>query len=223
MSTANSKPVVAVFDFDGTLTWADSFVPFLREAVGPMRFWAGLFWLSPVLAAHAVGLVQNARTKEFFLAHFLGGRTPESLEPVSARFIAGRLAGLLNPEALERLRWHQREGHRVILLSASPELYLNHWARTVGIATMIGTRLELAADKISGRIAGENCHGTEKIARLRGELGELNQFTLHAYGDSRADLPLLNLAEHAYYKPFQTVGKVGNELRALAKFLQALW
>ena len=42
-STEPSKlPVVAVFDFDGTLTQRDSWLPFLQIAVGPWQFWWGL-------------------------------------------------------------------------------------------------------------------------------------------------------------------------------------
>ncbi|MGB3298801.1 MAG: hypothetical protein WBA76_11070, partial [Phormidesmis sp.] len=38
-------PTVAVFDFDGTLTLRDSFLPFLRAIAGRQRYWLGLLKL----------------------------------------------------------------------------------------------------------------------------------------------------------------------------------
>jgi phosphoserine phosphatase len=37
---------------------------------------------------------------------------------------------MLRPEAVGRLHWHQAQGHRTVLLSASPEIYLKPWAET---------------------------------------------------------------------------------------------
>jgi HAD superfamily hydrolase (TIGR01490 family) len=221
--TTSPKPVVAVFDFDGTLTYADSFVPFLRESSGFAKFWSGLLVLSPVTLAHALGLVSNSRAKERFIRHFFAGWTAERLEAAATAFASGsRMANLLNPLAMERLRWHQREGHRVMLLSASPELYLRHWAAAHGIATTVGTRLEMADGRATGRMSGLNCHGAEKVRRLEAELGSLDRLEIHAYGDSRADLHLLDRAQHAHFRSFEGGARLGYRCRALMKFLCGL-
>ncbi|MBM3877015.1 MAG: HAD-IB family hydrolase [Verrucomicrobia bacterium] len=218
-----AKPVVAVFDFDGTITWADSFIPFLREACGFGKFWSGVVVLSPVTVAHLLGLVSNSRAKEVFIRFFLGGWTHEQLEAVAAKFATGpRLANMVNPLAMDRLAWHLREGHRVVLLSASPEFYLRHWAAGQGIATTLGTRLEFAAGQATGRMSGLNCHGREKVSRLEAELGPLDRFEIHAYGDSRADLHLLGKIQHPHFRSFESAAKGSCKLRAMVKFLCAL-
>src|SRR5439155_22049709 len=129
--SSRPRSVVAVFDFDGTLTCADSFLPFLREASGLLGFWWGLTCLTPLLAGVAAGRIPRQEAKEHFLRHYLKGWTPQELDVVAARFVRGRLRRLLRPWAMERVRWHQRQGHRVLLLSASPENYLRPWAGTV--------------------------------------------------------------------------------------------
>ena len=70
MAEPNEKPVVAVFDFDGTITYVDSFLPFLRHIGGFFGFWFGMISLSPVLAMHAAGFIKNWQAKERFLTWF---------------------------------------------------------------------------------------------------------------------------------------------------------
>ena len=53
-SSIAASPTIAVFDFDGTLTYRNSLFPFIRIAVGSPRFLWGLFLLSPVLFAYAI-------------------------------------------------------------------------------------------------------------------------------------------------------------------------
>ncbi len=219
----SAKPVVAVFDFDGTVTYADSFVPFLRDSSGFVKFWFGLLVLSPVTLGHVVGFVSNSRAKERFIRHFFAGWIAERLDAAAKVFASGpRLANLLNPAAMERLAWHQREGHRVILLSASPELYLRHWAGAHGIATTLGTRLEMSEGRATGRLSGLNCHGVEKVRRLEAELGPLDRFEVYAYGDSRADLSLLERVQHAFFRSFEGGSKWAYKFRAIGRFLCGL-
>lgn len=219
-NNTNPRPVVAVFDFDGTLTVADSLLPFLREVSGRRRFWTGMVRLLPALVAGGVGLVTRARVKDQLLDEFLRGRTRTELAPEIERFIAGRLSTLLNPRAMERLRQHQSQQHRVILLSASPEIYLQPWAAKVGIAEVIATRFELNADVFTGRLCGRNCRGAEKVERLQAHLGDLNQHSIHAYGDSPSDRVLLARAEFGYYRAFD--GGVLDRCRAVVQFGKAL-
>jgi HAD superfamily hydrolase (TIGR01490 family) len=195
----SAQKVVAVFDFDGTITCADSLLPFCRQLAGSLpAFAVGLLVCSPILFLFALGVVSNHRAKEVVLRHFLRGRTAADLESTVAEFVSKRLGMLLNGSALERIAWHQANGHQVILLSASPELYLGPWARQHGIFTVLGTQLDLFA----GRILGRNCHGEEKIVRLEAFLGPLHQYDLHVYADSPSDLPLLERATQRYWRPF---------------------
>jgi phosphatidylglycerophosphatase C len=200
MQSAAHK-VVAVFDFDGTITCADSLLPFCRQVAGSFpAFVAGLLVCSPILFLFALGAVSNHRAKEVMLRHFLRGRTAADLESTVAEFVSKKLGVLLNPSALERIAWHQANDHQVILLSASPELYLVPWARQYGISTVLGTRFDLS----TGRILGLNCRGEEKIARLEAVLGPLREYDVHVYADATSDLPLLNRATHRYWRPFDS-------------------
>jgi HAD superfamily hydrolase (TIGR01490 family) len=198
-------PTVAAFDFDGTLTYVDSLLPFLRTVVGTPRFTQRLAQLIPTLLAYKNGRLSNHEAKQRVLAHFLAGQELASLEQIAGRFIQYTLPYLLRRNALQRLSWHQRQNHRCVLVSASLELYLKPWADNMGFMEVLGSRLELTtAGLVTGRLNGKNCYGEEKPRRLAELLGERRYYRLYAYGDSRGDQALLDYADYAYYRRFPT-------------------
>jgi HAD superfamily hydrolase (TIGR01490 family) len=196
---------VAVFDFDGTITRRDSTAAFCRAEFGS-RLPLAILRAAPWLAGYPVGRVGRQRLKEALLTPLLGGRPETEVRARAADWAARRLPGMVRPAALERLRWHQAQGHRVVLASASLELLLEPWARSAGVHDVLATRLEVRDGRLTGRIAGRNCYGPEKVARLRALLGDLRGFELYAYGDSEGDRQLLAAAQHPVYRPFHDEG-----------------
>lgn len=193
---------VAVFDFDGTITRGDSTTAFCRAAF-PERLLPAILRSAPSLAGYALGRVARQRLKESLLTTVLGGREEPEVRALGAAWAARRLPGMVRPPALERLRWHQARGDRVVLASASLELLVEPWARTAGVHDVLASRLEVRDGRLTGRLAGRNCYGPEKVARLTALLGDLDGIDLYAYGDSRGDRELLAAARHAVYRPFR--------------------
>ncbi|MBF0308710.1 MAG: HAD family hydrolase [Magnetococcales bacterium] len=192
---------LALFDFDGTLTKRDSFMDFLRFAVGPGRFVLGALWLSPVLAGYGLGLIANQPAKERVLSHFFRGWAVERFREVARRYALERVPELLREEGLRRVRWHVASGHRVILVSASIEDWLAAWCEREGVE-LLGSRLEVVAGRVTGRLAGANCYGAEKVVRIRAVLDPSAFEQIHAYGDSAGDREMLALAHQPHFKPF---------------------
>jgi HAD superfamily hydrolase (TIGR01490 family) len=195
------KPVVAAFDFDCTLTRRDTLLPFLLHTLGAGAVARHALVLSPTLAAYALGLVNNGVAKERVLVRCLGGKRWDELQQEAEQFALFVLPGLLREEAMQRLDWHKRQGHRCVVISASLELYVRPWAQRAGFDEVIATHLETREDgRITGKLSGENCFGIEKTRRLQALLGARDGYTLYAYGDSRGDRELLSLADYAYYR-----------------------
>jgi len=197
-----TNTTIAAFDFDDTLTYQDTLFPFLRMVVGRWRFWWGLLLLSPILLGYALRLVPNWRAKEAVLTYFLAGLTEKELDRLGHCFTLEKLPKLLRPEAVERLRWHQKMHHQTILISASLEVYLRPWADQMGFDHIIGTQLEVSEGLLTGKIYDQNCYGKEKVARLQTLLGDLSQYCIYAYGDSNGDKELLAAANYSYYRSF---------------------
>ncbi|MGD1914548.1 MAG: HAD-IB family hydrolase [Rivularia sp. (in: cyanobacteria)] len=204
----SKPPAIAVFDFDNTLTKRDSLLPFLRITLGRARFFWGMLLMSSVLTAYALKLIPNWRAKEAVLTHFLSGIKTEKLNRLAENFAVKEIPKLLRSEAVQRLRYHQEQGHYIILVSASLEAYLIPWANIIGIDRVIGTKLETQSNILTGRIQGKNCYGLEKVERLTEVLGDLSQYCIYAYGDSRGDREMLNAATFAYYRKFHDTKEV---------------
>jgi len=207
IAQGSDKPVVAAFDFDGTLTRRDTLLPFLLYVVGPIGFFSKIFYLLPILTAYALGLIRNDAAKIKVLRSFLANSEMSALQQKALRFAELKLPFMLRNKAINRFHWHKQQGHRCIVISASLEIYLRPWASIMGFNDILGSQLELNSDgTISGSLKGENCFGPVKMQRLENLLGLRGGYTLYAYGDSRGDKELLAAADFPFYKSFTEQG-----------------
>lgn len=198
-----AKPVVAAFDFDGTLTRRDTLFPFLLHVAGPFKFSYKIVLLLATLAGYALGLIRNDQAKIKVLRCFLANMEMATLQQYALQFAENILPSQLRSEAMQRLAWHRQQGHRCVVVSASLEIYLRPWASKAGFDDMLGSRLEvLDSGRTTGNLLGENCFGPEKLRRLEALLGARDGYTLYAYGDSRGDKELLSAADYPFYKKF---------------------
>ena len=189
------RRTVAAFDFDGTLTRRDTLLPFLVQLCGPSRVAWALASEAPVLASVALGRGDRDAGKARLLARVLAGLPMAAVQAVVDSYAADVTARRLRPDTVTRLRWHVRNGHDVVVVSASPELYVAPIVRRLGVLTVLATGLEVdAADRLTGRLLGANVRGPEKERRLREHLGS-EPVTLYAYGDSTGDRELLAMAD----------------------------
>ena len=186
---------VAAFDLDGTLTHRDTLLPFLHRAVGRGRTYRALLASSlPLARAAAFGGSHRDAAKVAVLRGVLAGVPLDALAEAAESYADHVVASGLRREVRERVDWHRSEGHELVLVSASPELYVTPIGRRLGFDTVLATRLEVdAAGRLTGLLQGANCRGPEKVMRLREWRGE--GLTLaYAYGDSSGDREMLDLA-----------------------------
>ncbi len=105
--------------------------------------------------------------------------------------------------ALDQIAADRAAGYRVLLATASFHLYVDAIARRLGIDDVLATRLDApdGADHIHARLAGDNCYGAAKFARI-GEWLADNAITredahIRAYSDHVSDHPMLGFADEA--------------------------
>lgn len=196
-------PKVVAFDFDGTLTYGESFLRFLWFVTPWPRFlWICLRSL-PVMVAYGLGRLPNDRAKARILDYSLKGRPLAGLQVQAAAFAREVIPALLRPQAVARLHGHQKQGHVCVLVSATLAIYLRPWAEEMGFDAVLATELEVdAAGRLTGRMATPNCHGPEKAARLLAHYGQSR--ILAAYGDTRGDHEMLAMAEQGHFRPWHS-------------------
>ncbi len=108
------------------------------------------------------------------------------------------MSGGLRPHVLARLRAHLGDGHRVVIVTASPELHAVPIGALLGVEATLGTRLALDdRGRLTGRYDGANNRGHHKVDRLRARWGDDEPDELHAYGNSSGDAEMLELADVA--------------------------
>jgi len=183
---------LAVFDLDGTLVRRDTFLPFLiTYGRRCRRVWPFVLLPWPI-AAYLGRLMSDRAAKQRLLVSFLAGQPIERIEEHAEWFCDRWLPSRLNGPVIKELRRHQEAGHRVILLSASPSVYVPAVARSLEISEVICTRVEHSGETCLGRLSGPNCKGDMKLQLLQEHLGVAEPPAgSFAYGDSRHDVPVL--------------------------------
>lgn len=204
MNLTKPSSIVAAFDFDNTFIDRDSLLSFLIYSQGTLKTLYILLFLIPQAIKYVCGQISRQQMKETILTAFLSGKSFDSVEIQGKKFADTILDRYINPDALKKLLWHQSEGHRCLLVSASPDFYLLPWGLRHGFEKVLASKLEANFQGIvTGKLIGENCWGPQKLYRLIEYLGPKENFQLYAYGDSRGDKEMLELADYPFYKTFE--------------------
>jgi HAD superfamily hydrolase (TIGR01490 family) len=193
---------VAVFDVDGTLLRGDCLLLAARRSKGHVGQLLAAVACLTWLIGWQLRVVSTGRFKQQTIAAFGVCEAVNKAEAAGrADWLLTELRDQLRPQALQRLRWHQQRGDRVLLCSASPRLLLQPLADWLGVE-LLCTELEQVQGQWRPRFASPNCKGPEKVRRLTEHLGPLQRLSLEAYGDSKGDRELLRAAAFPHYRNF---------------------
>src|SRR5688500_349482 len=154
---------------------------FVIHCRGRLRAALGMLWLAPWLVGYALKVVPNDVAKRRLLRHFFAGATRAELAAWSASF-ADVIEALVRPGARERLQWHRAQGHDVVLVSASLDVWVRPWAERHGLA-LLCTEGRFDGEVFTGDLCTANCHGAEKEARIRQALALDAYERIWGYGD----------------------------------------
>ena len=187
---------LAVFDLDGTITRHDTLVPYLigygrRHPSGLWRLWRLPF----SLARFALGLSGRGRLKSSVIRQVMLGAPRAQVEDWSEEFCRSGLPTLVHPKALAAIDRHRQAGDRLVLLSASVDLYVPAIARALGFDEAICTGVSWSGDRLEGRLTTANRRDEEKrrcIAQLRAAHPGL---PIAAYGNAASDFAHLLAVE----------------------------
>ncbi len=194
--------IVAFFDFDGTITKKDSFLDFIAFHSGKFTLYCSAILFLRSIIGYKLGFVSGHVVKEKLLTHFFRGTTATDFQEKANAYVKSRLPHIIKVAALERIQWHQQQGHRIIVVSASIEQWIKPWCINLNIEC-IATKLETKEGILTGKLVGNNCIGKEKVRRIENHL-DLKKVTYsYGYGNSKGDLEMLQFVDKAYYKNFQ--------------------
>jgi phosphatidylglycerophosphatase C len=143
-------------------------------------------------------LGDREEAKAAVLARLLTGRVVDEVTEVVERYAQRVISRRLRPTVVARVEWHRDRGHRLVVVSASPELYVRPMAELLAFDDVLATRLEVADGRLTGRLVGANVQGPEKVQRLRAWVAGRHA-EVWAYGNSSGDREMLAFADHPFF------------------------
>nr|WP_309545685.1 HAD-IB family hydrolase [Asticcacaulis biprosthecium] len=197
-----ATPVVAAFDFDGTLTWKDSFNAFLIFLRGPVGLGKAIL-AKPGPFLGYLKTRDRGALKSRFLYNLLGDIHQTELEILIQAFVSVTGRSLFRPDAMTTWDSLPDSDVKRVIVTASPELLVGPLGALIGADRVIGTKLGFTADgRLKPELEGINCRGEEKMCRLRAVFGD--DFDLdQAYGDTAGDHAMIAAARHGHYRVFK--------------------
>lgn len=129
----------------------------------------------------------------------LAGRDVGEVNKEVAAFVTARVVPRLFPQGRKLLAWHQQQGDRLVLISASSRHLVGPVAKALGIDDVISVELVSENGRFTGETCGELSYRAGKVARLNAWLAERDMTASHLsfYSDSQNDLPLLSRVDRA--------------------------
>jgi phosphatidylglycerophosphatase C len=198
--TAAPRTWVAVFDLDGTLTWSDTLALFLlsflrRHPRRLIRLWRLPFAVLSFLVQDR----DRGKLKARVIRTIMGGAGRTDIDACAQSFVQDlQPRHRLRPAALAVLEAHRAAGDHLVLLSASPDLYVPAIGRFLGFERTVCTEILWRGDRLDGALQSPNRRGEEKLrclARLRAQYPDL---PVVAYGNSASDLEHMRRADRAF-------------------------
>jgi phosphatidylglycerophosphatase C len=191
---------LAVFDLDGTLTWRDCFGPYVlgylrRHPRRILRLWP----LPCAALRYFFDGFDRGRLKESVIRAALGGASRRHIEDWTSSYVERlRARGGFRPAALKQLERHRADGEYLILLSASPSLYVPRIAAALEFSRCICTEVRWHGETLDGRLQGANRRAEEKSRCIEALRREFPVSKITAYGNSSTDVAHLRAADSGY-------------------------
>lgn len=194
--------IAAIFDLDNTLvigSTGSSVVRYMWKN-GILSRYVPPYHIAKLLLATAgyrMGFVDVTRFMQYSTAAIRGIPVSEMWKLVDEWF-AAEAQNDFAPGARKRLRWHQEQGHRVVICTASSQFSAWPVANYLGVEDAIFTDWHVANDEMAGTVELPINYGAGKVYWLR-RWAERNDVDLEAsyfYSDHESDLPLLEMVAH---------------------------
>jgi phosphatidylglycerophosphatase C len=186
---AVTQPWVALFDLDGTLTWRDTFLPFLlgflrrrpSKALGlwrlPFALWG--YWQNRDRGALKSGVIRM----------MMGGERRSVIDTWAEAFVSSlKSQQRFRPLGLAVVEAHRAAGDHLVLLSASPDLYVPLIGRLLGFERTLCTEVLWQGDRLDGHLKTANRRGEEKQRCVTWLREQYPAMPIIAYGNSASDL-----------------------------------
>lgn len=198
--TERSDRIAAFFDMDRTLLSDSSSVlwaRYLRER-GELSL-GDMMGLGLIMLRHRLGMLDMVATTRKLVAT-LAERAEMEHIALTRLWFRDVVAGYVAAEGRRWLEGHRRLGHRIALITASPNYVADELATYLGLSPqdVLATRFEVRNGLFTGQLVEPMVYGQGKVeaAQAYALRHGLDLAASYFYTDSIVDLPLLNVVGH---------------------------
>lgn len=196
------KNLIAAFDFDGTITYKDTLLEFIRFTKGGKKLYLGLIRFFPYIILMKFKLYPNWKLKESFFSYYYKGVSIYQFNDWCEKF-SNNISKIIRPKAITAIDNHIKNEDTIVIISASIENWIIPWANKIGFNNVIATKIEIdKTGKLTGKFLSKNCYGLEKVIRLTELYPNKENYELVAYGDSNGDKELILFSDKGFYNKF---------------------
>lgn len=176
------KELMNVYDFDGTIYNGDSTVDFyiyaFKHNLSLLRFVPKQL---TGFILYMLKRIDKTRLKEYFFSFLTAINVEELVED------------FWDKNQIRIYDWYlEQQKPDDIIISASPEFLLKPICKRLNINYLIASKVNAN----TGQFTDKNCHGSEKVRRLKAEysITHIDEF----YSDTHSDIPLAKIADKAF-------------------------
>ncbi|WP_347456804.1 HAD family hydrolase [Acinetobacter thermotolerans] len=197
MHAQNQKSqALALFDFDGTLYPHDSFTGFIFDVLKKRHIIKRGLKVLPWIMAYYLKVYPAHKMRPKLYCAMFNGCELKMIQPLAQHY-TDKLLKELEPSLLKQLQQHQQLGHKIILVSATIDLYLEMIAQALNVE-LICSKVEIKNRKLTGKYLTPDCSCMQKKLKILEVVNLADYEVIYAYGNSEEDLEILSLAQHHY-------------------------
>lgn len=188
------------FDFDGTLTYADTMFLYLKF-YNPSKFRIQFVKHIPLFTLLKLNLLEAEKVKKSFVSSILKGEKKEKIEKKSQQFFDQYYPEIFRSNALDFIKNIDHSQTDCYIVSASLDVWVKPFAEKFKM-NLTATKAEFKNGVFTGNFVGKNCNGLEKVNRIKEEITDKKYDKIIAFGDTSGDQQMLDWADEGQFKFF---------------------
>lgn len=180
-------------DLDGTLTLKDTYTRFVLQNLKITTVLKNISTLVLMGIKHTFGIINDDDVKKMTFGMFFTGYDKDKDIGLFAQEIPW------NQNVLRLIHDKRAEGYKVIIVTASPDVYVKHVCEYLEYDGFISTQTKDDGRYLSGEFNGEVCNFAEKPKRIKEFLAGVKPEHTISYGNSSGDFEMLKFCDDSYF------------------------
>lgn len=180
-------------DLDGTLTLKDTYTKFVLQNLRVGVVVKNLYKLGSMVVKHQLKIYNDDDVKMNTFKMFFEGYDREATLDGFAQSIPW------NRKVLELIEAKRQEGYKVIIVTASPDIYVKYVCDYLGYDGFISTKTKESGRYLCGSFDGRVCNFEEKPKRILEFLDGIKPEHTISYGNSSGDFAMLEFCDESYF------------------------